>query len=145
MENPLIRIIRLEQSDEGALGSLVLKGALFCTTLEPDEGDPVKHQIPAGRYPCKRFHGVKWPDTYEIIVPGHTAVLFHAGNTEEATQMCVILGQYPGKLKMGAAESRAILNSGNTFKNFMAYMNGKEIDEFDCEFINFFPGSRSEV
>ncbi len=138
MQSPLIKIIRLEQTDEGALGSMILNGQLWCTTLEPDEGDPVKSQIPAGKYPCKPFHGTKWPDTYEIIVPGHEAVLFHAGNTEDATQMCVVLGQYPGKLKVGSVERRAVLNSGDTFKNFMAWMHGNYINEFEAEFIDFY-------
>jgi hypothetical protein len=138
MQSPLIKIIRLEQTLQGALGSMVLGGSLFCTTLEPDSGDPKKHQIPAGKYKCKPFHGTKWPDTYEIIVPGHTAVLFHAGNTEADSEMCVILGQYPGKLNMGGAIHRATLNSGATFKQFMDIMKMEQVNEFEAEFIDFY-------
>ena len=138
MNDPLIKIIRLEQTDEGALGSMVLDGVLFCTTLQPDAGDPTRFQIPAGVYPCKPFHGEHWTDTYEIIVPGHTALLFHSGNVEEDSLGCVLLGQYPGKLNVGSVERRAILNSGDTFKNFIAWMHGKDINEFEAEFIDFY-------
>ena len=129
-----VKILRLEQSKQGALGSLILDGSLFCTTLEPDTQDQVKHQIPQGVFQCKRFHGAKWPDTYEIMVVGHTAVLFHAGNTEVDTQMCILLGQYPGKLK----GQRAVLNSGATFGLFLDYMKAKYPAGFDLQIINCF-------
>jgi hypothetical protein len=128
----IAKIIRLEQSSQGALGSMILDDQLFCSTLEPDDQDKVKAQIPPGKYSCRRFHGTKWPDTYEILVPGHSAVLFHAGNTEADSMMCVLLGQYPGKLR----DQRAVLNSGATFKAFMDYMRGKYPDAFDLEIIN---------
>ncbi len=129
---PLVKIVRLEQTTKGVLGSLVLNGQLFCTTLEPDSNDPVKRQIPEGVYLCKKFHGSRFPNTFEIIVPGHTAVLFHPGNIEADTQMCILLGQYPGKLK----GQRAILNSGNTFKEFMGFMGQRAA--FELEIINFY-------
>lgn len=126
----MIKLIRLEQTKEGALGSLVLDGELFCTTLEPDIwGD--KHQIPVGQYRCRRFHGAKWPDTFEIIVEGHTAVLFHSGNTKEDTDMCVLLGQYPGHVE----GKRAVLNSIATFKKFMYRL--RDVQEFDLEIVDF--------
>lgn len=129
-----VKIIRLEQTPDGALGSLLIDGRLFCSTLEPDAGDPVKHQIPAGTYQCKRFHGAKWPDTYEVLVPGHTAVLFHAGNVEDNSQMCVLLGQYPGKLR----GKRAVLNSGITFQAFLTELRAKYPEGFDAQFIDFY-------
>lgn len=137
MDISLIKIIRLEQTDQGALGALIFDGVYFCSTLEPDNKDPEKNQIPEGRYLCRRFHGGRWPNTYEIIVPGHNAVLFHSGNIEEHTQMCVLLGQYPGKLRVHGDDRRAVLNSGETFKNFMAVLNLKRIEEFYTEFIDF--------
>lgn len=131
-----VRIVRLEQTKDGALGSMVLLGELFCTTLEPDSGDAVKNQIPAGVYLCRRFHGSRWPNTFEILVPGHSAVLFHAGNTESDSQMCVLLGQYPGKLNFGGRHARAVLNSGVTFKRFLEIL--KDQEEFTAEFVNMF-------
>jgi hypothetical protein len=110
------RILRVEESEQGALGVLIIDGVIFCFTLEPDRNEKGKLYIPQGVYHCQRFHGTKWPDTFEIQVPGHTAVLFHSGNTESDTLGCVLLGATTGKLK-GA---RAVLNSGQTFKDFLA-------------------------
>ena len=103
-------IIRLEESEAGVLGVMLVFGLIFCFTLEPDAGDPEKFSIPAGPYHCRRFHGPKWRNTFEIMVPGHTAVLFHAGNVEADTRGCILLGSQVGKLK----GNRAVLNSGAT-------------------------------
>lgn len=118
------RIIRLEQSDQGAIGVLLLDTEIFCFTLEPDINERGKLYIVQGVYHCQRFHGAKWPDTFEIIVPGHTAVLFHSGNVEADTQGCVLLGATVGKLK----GNRAVLNSGATFNEFL--QRTKAIKEF---------------
>lgn len=128
----MVRIVRLEQTQEGALGSIVLLGELFCTVLMPDAGDPVRYQIPAGRYKCRRYHGTRWKNTFEIVVEGHTALLFHSGNTEESSLGCPLLGQYPGKLK----GKRAVLNSGKTFEAFMKRLEG--VNEFDLEIVDLY-------
>lgn len=109
------KIIRVEMSSQGALGVLVLDNEAFCCTLQPDWNDPEWFCIPDGDYTCKRFHGKKWPDTFEIMVMGHTALLFHAGNTEADTEGCILLGASFGKLK----GNRAVLNSGTTFREFL--------------------------
>jgi len=127
----MIKLFRLEQTDQGALGALVLGGQYFCSFLMPDAGDPDRFQISAGKYKCRRYHGTKWKDTFEIVVEGHTALLFHSGNVEAHSMGCVLLGQYPGKLK----GQRAVLNSGVTFKEFMRRLeNVKEFDLYivDC-------------
>jgi hypothetical protein len=113
-----LKIVRLEETDEGAVGVLLIDGLVHSFTLEPDSGDKKKSQIPLGSYHVRRFHGNKWKDTFEIVVPGHTAVLFHSGNTEEHTQMCVLLGEKEGYLK----GERAVLESGMAFKSFMEIM-----------------------
>jgi len=128
----VVKVVRLEQTEQGALGAMILFNELFCSTLEPDNKDPKRNQIPEGVYQCKRFQGAKFKDTFEIIVPNHTAVLFHAGNVEGNTTMCVLLGQYPGKLK----EERSVLNSGLTFKLFMNRLFNKQ--SFEAEFIDFY-------
>lgn len=55
-------------------------------------------------------------------MPGHTAILFHAGNTEASTIACVILGQYAGILR----KDRAVMNRGHTFRAFMEYMKDED-------------------
>lgn len=117
----LCKVVRLEQTHEGALGAMLLNDHYFCSTIEPDNGDPERFQIPEGIYYCKPFHGTRFPNTFEIVVPNHTALLFHAGNTEKDTTGCVVVGQYPAKL-MG---DRAVLNSGVTFEKFMSHLKNK--------------------
>lgn len=117
-----VRIVRLEQSEQGALGTLLIDGEMFCVTLEPDENEKGKLYIKQGGYHCKRFHGKKWKDTFEICVPGHTAVLFHAGNVEADTLGCILLGSHPGKLR----GNRAVLNSGVTFAQFLEQMGNEQ-------------------
>ena len=117
-----LRIVRLEQSDAGALGVLLIEGNIFCMTLEPDVNDSDRFQISEGTYQIKRFHGIKWKNTFEIIVPGHTALLFHAGNVEADSEGCIILGQYAGILR----KDRAVMNSGHTFRAFMEYMKNED-------------------
>jgi len=130
--NPICKIVRLEQSVEGSLGAMVLYGHYFCSILMPDNNDPKRFQIPAGIYKCKRYHGTKWKDTFEIVVPGHTGLLFHSGNREEDSLGCPLLGQYPDKLK----GQRAVLNSGATFEKFMNLLNN--VQEFDLEIIDLY-------
>jgi len=106
----ILHIHRLEKSDQGLLGALLIEAAIFCITLEPSDTF-----IKPGNYHCVRFHGVKWPNTFEIIVPGHSAVLFHAGCVVADTKGCVLLGATAGKLR----GDRAVLNSGETFRRFL--------------------------
>ena len=133
-----VTIVRLEQSDAGALGSLLINNLLYCSTLEPDVNDTDRFQIPIGKYLCKRFHGHKWKNTFEIIVPGHTAVLFHAGNVEADTEGCILLGRQPSYLK----GTRAILNSGHTFREFLKKL--KDVDEFVLRIYDFQPFLKNE-
>jgi hypothetical protein len=109
-----LRIVRLEETDEGALGVLLVRGEIFCMTLQPDSRDRERYQIPAGVYPLRRFHGARWRNTLEIVVSGHTALLFHAGNWEEDSTGCVLVGSEAGKLR----GQRAVTNSGTTFERF---------------------------
>ena len=125
------RIVRFEQTCQGALGVLLMDGNYFCNTLQPDAADPKRFCIPAGDYLCKRFHGAKWKNTFEIVVKGHTALLFHAGNLEKDSLGCILLGSSVGKL----GEDRAVLNSGVTFNRFLDYtanVNSFTLKIVDC-------------
>ena len=113
-----LKLIRLEHSSQGAVGVLLIDDEIHSFTLEPDAADLKKPQIKQGVYTVRRFHGAKWKDSFEIVVPEHSAVLFHAGNTEADTQMCILLGSTIGKLK----GNRAVLNSGTSFSSFMKKM-----------------------
>jgi len=115
-------LIRLEENFKyGTFGALILSGQFFCVTLEnPDIANKRNiSSIPAQQYLCRKVQSPKWGETYEITnVPDRTHVLLHPGNIVKHTEGCIILAQYPGKLR----ENRAVLNSGNTYRSFMKRM-----------------------
>ena len=124
----VVELIRLEENESyGTFGVLKVDKQVFCVTLEPPDRENVQNisNIPAQQYTCRRHHSQRFGETFQIMdVTGRTSVLFHAGNFKQDTLGCVLLAQHYGKLK----GRRAVLNSGNTFKAFMAAMNGT--DEF---------------
>ena len=121
------RIVRMEDTEAGVLGALLLDDELFCATLEdPDLDNQVGIScIPEGVYLCKRVKSPRFGDTFEVTkVPGRTHILFHPGNTQRDTRGCVLLGQYWGKLQ----GDRAIMNSGDSFRGFIKATEG--VSEF---------------
>jgi len=130
-----VNIYRIEKGDAGVFGALTINGQAFCVSLElPDRNNKVNVScIPAGRYACRRFHSRRFGETFQIMdVDGRSWILFHAGNTVDDSRGCVLLGQYWGKLR-GDRERRAVLNSGKTFRAFMARMAG--VDIFNLEIV----------
>ena len=126
------KIVRLEEAKDGTFGALLIQGSVFCVTLEPPDKDNQKNisNIPPGTYTCKRVVSPRFGSTFEITgVPNRTHVLFHAGNIVEDTEGCVIVARKWGVL--GA--TRAVLNSGNTFRQFMQRL--ANIDEFELEIV----------
>lgn len=114
-----VKIIRVERSEDGIIGVLKIDGRAQCWTLQPDDKD-THFSIPSGSYPCQRFHGKKYPDTFEIIVSGHSALLFHPLNIEDESEGCIGLGEYLGAYK----GKRAIFNTvrHKAFDDFMKVM-----------------------
>ena len=117
-----VRLIRLETNPKyGTFGILLVEGQVFCVTLEPYDMDNMKSisNIPAQQYICEKYKSPSYGRTFKIMnVPGRSDVLFHAGNYAKNTKGCILLAQYFGKLR----GDRAVLNSGITFKKFMAIM-----------------------
>jgi len=132
----MLKIVRLEEADDGTFGTLLIDTHVFCVTLEPPDLDNQQNisNIPPGKYVCRRVDSPKFGITFEITgVPGRTHVLFHAGNVVLNTEGCVLLARKWGVLRVHSVEYRAVLNSGNTFKEFMQKMDG--IDECMLEII----------
>ena len=125
---PIIEIIRLEENFRyGTFGALKTNKEVFGVTLEPPdlENKPHVSSIPAQQYLCKRIMSPKYGECFEIQnVPGRSHVLFHPGNIVEHTEGCIIIAEHFGKLQ----ENRAVLNSGKTYKEFMARL--EDYDEF---------------
>jgi hypothetical protein len=115
---PIVKIVRLEESEIGTFGSLLIQGMLFCTTLEPYNDK----QIGTGMYAALRFHSPKFgKDTFKLVdTLGRKDIEFHPGNWIGDTDGCILLGQDPIKL----SGQRGIPNSGNTFDAFMKELEG---------------------
>jgi hypothetical protein len=124
-----LEIFRMEQPAFHTIGAMRLDGKFFCATLEPPWRDnkPFLSCIPCGCYKAVRVHSPRFGVTWEITdVEGRSLILFHPGNWTEDTAGCVLLGQYPNKLK---SHRRAVLNSGATFQRFMDLTSA--VDELD--------------
>lgn len=112
------KVIRVEGTDEGTLGVLTVDGKYMGMTLEPEDRQNQQNVscIPAGRYVCLRVVSPRFGETFEVLdVPGRSHILFHAGNTEDDTHGCFLLGATAGRLR----GNRAVLNSGKTFRRFL--------------------------
>lgn len=113
-----VRIIRVEENfTHGTFGVLLLNTSAFCVTLEPPDilNEQNLSSIPAQQYMVEMTTSPKYGNVYEIQnVPGRSHCLFHAGNTEEHTEGCILLGRNFGRLGV----DRAILCSGATLAEF---------------------------
>lgn len=129
-------IIRVEVGTEGTFGVLLLDGKAYCVTLElPWRGNAQNiSSIPAGKYPCKRvasplikrITGGKWTETFMVMgVPGRSGILLHSGTFVDNTHGCILLASGPGKLR----GERAILNTGQTFNDFLTIT--RNVNEFE--------------
>ena len=121
----IVELLRLEDSYDGTFGVLKINKAAFCVTLEPPDllNRREKSCIPAQQYICSRYKSPTYSDTFIVDnAPNRAGILFHPGNTKKDTAGCILLAQHFGKIK----EFRAILNSGETFKAFMAIMKDEQ-------------------
>jgi len=117
-----LRLVRLETNPYyGTFGILIIEGEVFCVTLEPYDRDNQQSisNIPAQQYICKLFKSPTYGWTFKITgIQGRSRVVFHPGNFVRNTKACILLAQYFGKIR----GDRAVLNSGETFKQFMYRM-----------------------
>jgi hypothetical protein len=118
---PVLELIRLEETDAGTFGVLKVNKQVFCVTLEPGDLENAENRssIPAQQYTCRRVSSPAFGKTYQVLgVPGRSDILFHPGNTIADTAGCILLAEHFGKL----AGDRAVLNSGNTFRQFVFWL-----------------------
>lgn len=120
----IVDIVRLETSFEsGTFGVMLIDGMLAYTTIEPPVyGNQKSHScIPEGQYESRRIICPSFGETFMVAnVPNRTNILIHKGNTKNETEGCIIIGQYPGKLR----HQRAVMNSGKSFDEFMFRLAG---------------------
>ena len=127
-------LTRVAKEEDGIFSHLESDQGLVAITLEhayeqPDETYDAK--IQPGTYTCIRgqhqLHSMQHPfTTFEITgVTGHSNILFHAGNFNDDSDGCVLLGELVAKSATGA---QMITNSRVTFEKFMRLQEG--VDSF---------------
>ena len=110
----LVRIASIPQY--GTFGAISIDGVPFCVTLEP------YHQkiIPAWQYVGEPYKSPKHGNVYLLKdVTGRSMIELHPGNLVKHTVGCIVLAQHYGKLQ----GDLAVLNSGDTFAEFLKVMN----------------------
>lgn len=121
MTHAWIAIVRVALTEHGMFGVLCDNGIPFAVTLEPD-GEEAPY-MPEGVHPCRRdFYHRGGYETFEIDIEGHDRVLFHRGNTERDTKMCVLVGEQFEPLN----GKPAILQSGKGFAELMERVKGAD-------------------
>ena len=104
--------LRLERDPTGltcTIGHLFIDGVEFCSTLE----DPIREKpgipvgqwkvagdtaIPAGLYPVSITYSPRFQRDLPLVmhVPGFEGIRIHAGNTDDDTEGCILVGQWRG-------------------------------------------------
>jgi hypothetical protein len=115
-----LEVIRLEKTEEGILGDLLIDGIIFCRTLE----HPTL-ALKTGTYPAVFEYSPKFKKKlYELKQTGdRDEVKFHVANLAEELEGCIALGKYQGYLE----GKRAVLASGSTIKRFHAELKKEPV------------------
>jgi hypothetical protein len=90
-----LKVVRLESSDEGIRGILLVDGVIFATTLErPWVKNTVNIScIPEGNYKGRKYSSHRHGKTLKIVdVINRTGILFHIGNSMSDSAGCLLLG-----------------------------------------------------
>lgn len=97
-----VTLKRACESAEGTFGILSINGLPLCVTCEDPWIDNKRNIscIPTGIYECTKHNGTKYKDVWILHnVPNRSAILIHAGNTENDTNGCILVGETIGRLR----------------------------------------------
>lgn len=137
---PLFTIFR-KITAQGAFGMMWHNGeasAPFAVTVERTyevDGQPSTTKVKAGVHLCKKRPYYKGGyDTYEIVTPGHTAILFHKGNKELDSDGCCLIAESFVDADARAGAQAQIADSKHGFEEFMLLTGG--VDEFYTEYVD---------
>jgi hypothetical protein len=120
-----LSLLRVGSSVLGTFGVLRDGQTPFAVTMELPwvNNERQVSCIPPGRYTCQRVLSPKFGETFEILgVPGRSHILFHAGNTLEDTEGCILVAEeFSGTL------SRPVVSSSKRgYTEFMAKQAGND-------------------
>lgn len=119
-----ITILRKHATDDCTIGELYIDGTFFCFTLE-DEIREVKVKdetaIPAGLYNIKINYSPKFKEFMPLIedVPGFDGIRIHAGNNDDETSGCILVGMSVSLKDCRLVRSRA------AYDNLMVMLDGE--------------------
>lgn len=128
---PDLELVRLCTAPEGCFGVLLIDGIPIgpvtlertYPVVESRPRGPQYVKIPRGQYRCIRtkYYTGNY-DTFEVTgVPGHSRLLFHAGNVEFDSEGCILVGRRFGLLQ----GQPAVLESIRGFGDLMALLANK--------------------
>lgn len=125
MTTQAMQLVTVAVRDDGCFSALLdFTGRPFAVTVEHtfDDGRPI---IRNGRYLCKKPQYYKgWYPTFEILVEGHSRILFHKANRETDVIGCIGVAESFGML----GGLTAVLNSNAGFTEFWSL--AKDVEEF---------------
>ena len=108
-----LELVRDKQDEWATLGRLFVDGEYLCRTLERPW---LNNQRSVSCIPTGAYHGAIQPsprfrrDLPELLdVPGRSQILFHAGNTPEDTEGCILVGMERAEYEPRILQSRAAL------------------------------------
>lgn len=125
MTTPTFALKQVALRDDGRFCAFLCHGRPFAVTCERTF-ENLRVVVPYGISKCKRTTYLKGGyETFEIIVPGHSRVLFHRGNKEKDSEACVLVAESFSVID----GQTAIGDSKNGFAEFMELTRG--LAEFD--------------
>ena len=124
-----IDVLRFNNGEDSTNGLLFIDGKFECYTLEDEHRDSKvrgETRIPAGEYDIKlrkeggfhakyskRFSDIHDGMLHIVDVPGFEYILIHAGNTDEHTAGCLLVGD--------SQENNNLVKDGFIGKSTQAY------------------------
>lgn len=125
-----VSIIRINTSDHGTVGMLLVDDQFFAYTMEPPWRDNASNLscIAPGTYLCVWHYSPRYGWVYLVTgVDGRSYILIHPGNyggditkgLKTHTNGCVLLGTRRGRL----SGQRAVLASRMAVRRFFSFMN----------------------
>lgn len=129
-----LKLIRKAHNSLGTKGILEVPGlTTHLFTIENPWLDNKKTDscIPTGTYICKPVNSPRFGKTIEVTeVPGRSHILFHAGNSPDDTDGCILLGLNDTKGdRMWISNSKAAV---------IDFLNAVGREPFELEIVNDF-------
>ena len=141
-----LTLVRFKFAPDGIFSRLLdADGTQIAVTLEhayPDGMSGYAPKVPLGTYLCERgTHclkkglGLGQPfETFEVMdVPGHTGILFHAGNFNRDSAGCLLLGEALVDPDGDGPKDEMVTNSRATMAKFLDIQAG--VDTFELTVI----------